>query len=139
MIWAGCGPWLINPESWCNGDFGHRSEIKKGCRSFKLFIFAVGTIFRQWLSFHFPWIQHFYYLNESNLKPKGRAESIDHRNMNSIEGATLLTMQRPKNSQKKKTWYKEISPAYTGRKRRDGLKIKYSIRGEKNNADGLIK
>ena len=26
-----------------------------------------------------------------------------HRNMNSIEGATLLAMQRPKNSKKRKT------------------------------------
>ena len=26
---------------------------------------------------------------------------LKHRNMNSKEGATLLTMQRPKNSQKK--------------------------------------
>ena len=59
--------------------------------------------------------------------------------MNSKEGATLLTMQGPKNSQKRKTRHKEISPANTGRKGRDGLKIKYSIRGEKNNADSLIK
>ena len=36
--------------------------------------------------------------------------------MNSIEGAMLLIMQQPKNSKKRKTSYKEISPANTGRK-----------------------
>ena len=45
-----------------------------------------------YLSFSFSWncpiITHIFII-------------IHHRNMNSKEGATLLTMQRPKNSQKK--------------------------------------
>ena len=75
-----------------------------------------------YLTFIYAFIPRFYSiacLSKLHSIITSLATTLDHRNMNSIytiEGATLFTMQQPKNSRKRKTSYKEIFPANTGRK-----------------------